>query len=93
MPQNFGIGQDYLYGAFVGEFVPLPSKQHAPFSPVPLPNAPVSTQGFQLHISDYTFDTLGYSLIANGFLSKNITPDQVPASSPIQLNTTSLKCK
>lgn len=75
-----------------GEFESLSHPTKAPFSPPPLP--PITDtldKMMYIWLSEYVVNTAGLVYHETGFLSYNITPNQVPKDVPIQLNTSSFR--
>jgi lipopolysaccharide-binding protein len=71
---------------------PLNKKDPPPFKPVDLPTTPISTQDdANVFISDYIANSAFYTLHTTGQLQYAILPSDVPADSPIKLNTTAFK--
>lgn len=55
-----------------------------------LPNYIPTSSQIQVSISEYTFNTLSYSMYSQGTFKKAITSASIPSNSSIQLDTTSL---
>jgi hypothetical protein len=70
----------------------LTKKDLPPFKPVDLPTSPVSAQDdANIFITDYIINSATYTLHNTKQLQYAVLPEDVPSSSPIKLNTTSLK--
>jgi len=82
----------YLVGSMRGFFSPIGVEQmNYPFEPCDMPSQPlISGMTGDIYINDFVVNSLAYSLHQSGQLKGLITPDMVPASSPIKLDTTSL---
>jgi hypothetical protein len=91
LPEAVGFGTSLLQGGLRFEFLPASTLERCPFTPVDLPNSPFSFQGFQGYISDFVLNSAGFTAVKTGMLNLNVTPDMVPETSPVKLNTTSLK--
>ena len=84
-------------GNFIGSmrsvFYPVDSDEDVrfPFSPTTLPvEALVRPSTGNIIVSDFVLNSMLYSLHQSGQLKSSITPDMVPASSPIKLDTVSI---
>jgi len=75
----FIIPEGSLVAACAGEFFPKGGQPgQAPGSPVAMPNSVTSSQ-FQIFITDYTVESLGYTAVKSGLAQMNITKDMAPA--------------
>ncbi len=62
-----------------------------PLTPPTLPAPSKTDKMIYVWLTDYVGDTAGYIYQQAGLLAYNVTPDMVPSSSPIKLNTSSFK--
>lgn len=62
-----------------------------PFKPVPMPSiALVKPSTGNIHLSDYALNTLFYTLHRTGQLKFLVTPDMIPSTVPIKLDTVNM---
>lgn len=84
--------ETYITYGFKGDSYSIKDPQESPFAPAVMPTEPAFPNTHaNVFISDFVAMALGDALMTAGTFNQRITPDMVPASSPIQLNTTSLK--
>jgi len=78
-PSGIAITPDgYLLGSCAGEFFPVGGQPgQAPGQPVKMPDNVASTQ-FQVFLSDYSVESLGYTAVKMGFAQMLVTKDMVP---------------
>ena len=67
---------------FQGEVFWVDDQREAPFSAPPIPDLPGTLRMVNIGLSEYVFNTMGYSLqkipeAAKGALAKNLTQDDV----------------
>ncbi|EFC46805.1 hypothetical protein NAEGRDRAFT_47514 [Naegleria gruberi] len=84
---------DYLtVGAFSQvRFFDKSLGEKLPFEPVDLPTSPTSNDLLQIYVTDFVVKSLLFSLHQSNQISFVVTPEMVPPTEMIQLNTTSLK--
>eukprot|EP01116_Phalansterium_solitarium_P014950 TRINITY_DN3288_c0_g1_i4.p1 TRINITY_DN3288_c0_g1~~TRINITY_DN3288_c0_g1_i4.p1 ORF type:complete len:453 (+),score=141.20 TRINITY_DN3288_c0_g1_i4:170-1528(+) len=78
----------------LGEFYVSASKSECPAEVCPtttLPDAPVSDVMGQFAISDFVLNSAGYAFFKQGVLDAYVEDADLPANSPVRLNTTSFK--
>jgi len=91
---DFGlVNLGFQAGAFVetdhtGEFYEVSNPQEAPFDRPVIPDFTPS-QMILVAGSDFFLNSGGYAFYTAGVLQTLVTPDMVPSSSPLQLNTSS----
>ena len=81
----------YMETDHKGEFLSRAKPQEAPISPVSLPSIGPTTRMLYIWLTTYIANTAGIVYNDAGILKVRITPDEVPASIPIKLNTSSFK--
>ena len=74
-----------------GEFYSIAHPVEAPFSPPPLPPIKDTSKMLYVWLTDYIADTAGFVYERAGILQYTITPDMVPSSFPVHLNTSSFR--
>jgi len=74
-----------------GEFFDLHAAVEAPFVAVATPNIVTTVDMANVFITEYLAKTAGYAFFQVGALKYNVTEKEVPANSPIQLNTSSFQ--
>ncbi|CAI8045639.1 Lipopolysaccharide-binding protein [Geodia barretti] len=74
-----------------GEFFRTDHPVEAPFTPPSLPAVTENTSMLYMWLTDYMANTAGFVYLAAGKLSYVVTPNMVPPSLPIQLNTSYFK--
>lgn len=66
--------------------------QEPPYTPAKLPSElTIPGTEFNLFISEYPVLSAGFAALSAELFERTITPDMIPSSSPIQLDTTSLR--
>ena len=76
---------------FQGEFFSTDHPVEAPYIPPPLPAVSENTSMLYMWLTDYMANTAGFVYLTAGKLNYVVTPDMVPPSLPIQLNTSYFK--
>lgn len=72
--------------------IDIASGQEPPYTPAKLPSElTIPGTEFNLFISEYPVLSAGFAALSAGLFEQTITPDMIPSSSPIQLDTTSLR--
>lgn len=86
-------GGDYLATRHKGEFFQIAHPVEAPFTapPLPVPAAGSLSRMFYVWCSEYLLETAGWVYEQAGVLNYTVQPQQVPASFPLKLNTSSFK--
>jgi len=84
---------DYVQTHHKGEFFSIAHPAESPFTPVPLPIPGAGTLPRMLYVwmSSYLLESAGWGYEQVGVLNYTITPDKVPASFPLKLNTSSFR--
>jgi len=82
------LNNNFITFPTTGMFFPVnePNK-NAPFPPDSIPISIASNTDAQIIFGNYFFNTAGWALQTSGILDATITNNEVPANSPVQLNT------
>jgi len=78
----------YVTNAHKGEFFDISRPEEAPFIAAPLPDS-ITSDMLQMFVTDYLVNSFLFSSCEDGKLHVTVNNSEVPADSPIQLNTTS----
>ncbi|KJE90290.1 LBP/BPI/CETP family protein [Capsaspora owczarzaki ATCC 30864] len=81
----------YLDTAHKGEFYYIKHPVECPFTPAATPANVTNTKMLSVWLTSFIADSAGYAYLEAGQLEYTVTPDQVPASFPLQLNTDSFQ--
>jgi hypothetical protein len=91
--EGISVTDKVTIGSNVATFRPHGKTDPPPFKPAPLPDVPLSKNYVTALITEYVANSAGWAMFESGYLQSTLEPSDVPPSSPIKLNTTSLKSK
>jgi len=84
------IGSNYISLSVAGVWSTVPGGAVSPYTPTAMPTLD-TTEMLEVTLVPYVFDSAIWVLWKEGKLEYTVTPADVPATSPVKLNTTNFK--